>query len=415
VAKPTPLWRQADFVKLWSGQTISEMGSTITRDAMPLLAVLVLKASPIEMGVLAALQGLPVLVFGIAAGVWVDRLRRRPVMLAADLGRAALLLLVPLSAVLGVLRIELLYGLVILIGLLGVFFNSAYRSYLPALVERSRLVEGNSKLAMGSSLAEIGGSGLAGVLVQTIGAPFAMLLDAISFLVSAGSLALIRRSEPPPAPSGDAPSFGREAIAGLRAVAGQPILRALVGAAATQSFLGNFFAPLYGLFAIRELGLTPAALGFTIAMGGVSSLAGVFLAGPVLRRFGLGRTLIGTLGLTTLTAVLIPLAGSIPGSGLLLLSTAQLLGDALGMIYAIHTVSLRQAITPDALLGRVNASLQLVDEGVAPLGALAGGALAALFGVQTALFIAALHGILACVWIAASPILKMKTIPEQVA
>lgn len=388
------------------------MGSTITRDAMPLLAVLVLKASPIEMGVLAALQGLPVLAFGIAAGVWVDRLRRRPVMLAADLGRAALLLLVPLSAVLGVLRIELLYGLVILIGLLGVFFNSAYRSYLPALVERSRLVEGNSKLAMGSSLAEIGGSGLAGVLVQTIGAPFAMLLDAISFLVSAGSLALIRRSEPPPAPSGDAPSFGREAIAGLRAVAGQPILRALVGAAATQSFLGNFFAPLYGLFAIRELGLTPAALGFTIAMGGVSSLAGAFLAGPVLRRFGLGRTLIGTLGLTTLTAMLIPLAGSIPGSGLLLLSTAQLLGDALGMIYAIHTVSLRQAITPDALLGRVNASLQLVDEGVAPLGALAGGALAALFGVQTALFIAALHGILACVWIAASPVSRMQTIPE---
>ena len=208
------------------------------------------------------------------------------------------------------------------------------------------------------------------------------------------------------------PSFGREAIAGLRAVAGQPILRALVGAAATQSFLGNFFAPLYGLFAIRELGLTPAALGLTIALGGVSSLAGAFLSGWVLRRFGLGPTLVGTLGLTTLTAALIPLAGSIPGSGLMLLCMAQLLGDALGMIYGIHTVSLRQAITPDHLLGRVNASLQLVDEGVAPLGALAGGVLAALLGVQAALFIAALHGILACLWIAASPIRKLKTIPE---
>ena len=413
MAEPTTLWRHPDFLKLWTGQTISEMGSTLTRDAMPLLAVITLQATPLQMGVLASLEGLPVLAFGIIAGVWVDRLRRRPLMLACDLGRAALLAVVPLAALLGVLHIELLYGLVVLIGLLGVFFNSAYRSYLPALVARARLVEGNSKLAMGSSLAEIGGSGLAGVLVQTVGAPFAMLLDALSFLVSAGSLALIRRGEPLPAPDpgGEPPSVTREAIAGLRALAGQPALRALIGADATRSFLGNFFAPLYGLYAIRELGLSPAALGLTIALGGVSSLFGALLADRALRRFGLGRTLIAAQAITTLTAGLIPLAGSLPGSGLALLCLAQLLGDALGMIYGIHTVSLRQAITPDHLLGRVNASFQLVNEGVAPLGALTGGALGALLGVQGALFIAALGGALASVWIFVSPVRKLLKMP----
>jgi MFS family permease len=431
MANPTSLWRHPDFLKLWTGQTISEMGSAITGGVIPLLALILLDATPLQMGLLTSLKGLPVLLFGIVAGVWVDRLRRRPVMLTADLGRAVLLLSIPLLAALGLLRIEMLYGLVVLIGLLGVFFNTAYQAYLPALIERARLVEGNSKLAVGSSIAEIGGAGLSGVLVQAIGAPFAMLLDGISFLFSAGSLLLIRHREPPvnarntprSAPQEDqseepegsllSPSFWREALEGLRAVAGQPVLRALVGAAATQSFLGNFFDPLYSLFALRELGLSPAAIGFTIALGGISSLVGALLARWVLRRFGLGRTLIGALILSSAAAVLMPLAGSIPGSGLILLSVAQLLGDVFGMLYTIHTISLRQAITPDHLLGRVNSSLRLVEDGIAPLGALTGGVLGAALGVQNTLFIAAMYGAVACLWLIASPIRKLRTIPEQ--
>ena len=417
----TTLLSDREFLKLWAGQAVSELGSTVTRDAMPLLALLVLGATPLEMGMLSALGGLPVLLFGVVAGVWVDRLRRRPLMIAADLGRAVLLGLIPLAALLGLLRIELLYGIVILTGLLGVFFSTAYRAYLPVLVQRAHLVEGNSKLSMSDSVAEIGGSGLAGVLVQTIGAPFAMLLDALTFLVSAVSLAFIRRPEPPPTPSAEGVTFGREALEGLRATFGQPALRALAGAAAIQSFLGNFFAPLYGLYAIRELGLGPAALGLTIALGGVSSLAGALLAERALRRFGLGPTLIGTLGFSTLTALLIPLAGYFTphpaesgffSVGLIFLGTAQLLGDALRTIYSIHAISLRQIITPDRLLGRVNASLQLMEEGIAPLGALAGGILGGVLGVQNALFIAALHGILACLWVAASPIRRMRNLPE---
>jgi len=417
----TTLWQDREFLKLWAGQAVSELGSTITREAMLLLALLVLGATPLEMGVLSALGGLPVLVFGVAAGVWVDRLRRRPLMIATDLSRAVLLALIPLAAFLGVLRIEMLYGIVVLTGLLGIFFSTAYRAYLPGLVERAHLVEGNSKLAMSESAAEIGGSGLAGVLVQVIGAPFAILLDALTFLVSAGSLAFIRRPEPPPAQVAETASFGREALEGLRATATQPILRTLAVAAAIQSFLGNIFAPLYSLYAIRELGLGPAAVGLTIALGGVSSLTGALLAERILRRFGLGRTLIATMGLSSLTALLIPLAaffsphaasGAFFSVGLLFLGTAQLLGDALDTVYAIHTISLRQAITPDRLLGRVNASLELVQEGIAPLGALTGGILGGVLGVQAALFIASLAGILSALWIAASPIRVLRKMPE---
>jgi MFS family permease len=417
----TTLWQDREFLKLWAGQAVSELGSTITREAMLLLALLVLGATPLEMGVLSALGGLPVLVFGVAAGVWVDRLRRRPLMIATDLSRAVLLALIPLAAFLGVLRIEMLYGIVVLTGLLGIFFSTAYRAYLPGLVERAHLVEGNSKLAMSESAAEIGGSGLAGVLVQVIGAPFAILLDALTFLVSAGSLAFIRRPEPPPAQVAETASFGREALEGLRATATQPILRTLAVAAAIQSFLGNIFAPLYSLYAIRELGLGPAAVGLTIALGGVSSLTGALLAERILRRFGLGRTLIATMGLSSLTALLIPLAaffsphaasGAFFSVGLLFLGTAQLLGDALDTVYAIHTISLRQAITPDRLLGRVNASLELVQEGIAPLGALTGGILGGVLGVQAALFIASLAGILSALWITASPIRVLQKIPE---
>lgn len=410
---PSPsLWRHPDFLRLWAGQSISELGSTITRDALPLLAVLTLNATTVQMGFLGALGGLPVLVFGILAGVWVDRLRRKPVMMIADLGRAILLGLIPLCAVLGVLRIELLYVLIVLAGLLGVFFDTAYQAYLPTLVERGQLVEGNSKLALSSSVAEIGGSGLAGVLVQMAGAPAAILLDALSFLASAGSLALIRQPEPAPVRREAQDSVLKEAADGLKAVSERPELRAMFGAAATLNFLGSMIGPLYSLYAIRVLGLSPAALGLTIALGGVSSFLGALLAEPALRRFGLGRVLSGVLVLYSLTTLLIPLGAFFPGRGLLFLAASQLFGDALRTVYGIHSVSLRQAITPEHLLGRVNASLELVSKGLAPIGALVGGVLGAVLGVQGTLFVAALNGVLAGLWILFSPVVRMKVLPQ---
>ncbi|MBI4640198.1 MAG: MFS transporter, partial [Candidatus Tectomicrobia bacterium] len=249
------------FMKLWIGQTISQFGSKITRTALPLTAVLVLEATPVQMGLLAALGSAPVLVVGLLAGVWVDRLRRRPILIAADLGRAVLLGLIPVSALLGLLRIEQLYIAALLVGILTVFFDVAYQSFLPSLVDREQIVEGNSKLGVSDSVTEIGGPALAGGLIQLVSAPITILLDAFSFLFSALFVGLIDISEPLPTPSEQRKSVWRDVVEGLRVVLGNPLLRAIAGSSSTFNFFGGFFGALYGLYAIRELGIEPAILG----------------------------------------------------------------------------------------------------------------------------------------------------------
>src|SRR5512133_2672970 len=272
------LWRNPDFIKLWTGQTISTLGSHITNGGLPLLAVITLKASPFQMGLLQAVGSAPVLLFSLVAGVWVDRLRRRPILIAADLGRALILATIPLAAVLGWLTIWHIYFVIALTGILTVLFNTAYRAYLPALVEQEHIVEGNSKLALSDSAAEVVGPGLTGVLVQTITAPIAILFDALSFVVSAVSLLFIRKGELPPNLAGERQSVLQEAREGVRAVMREPILLALTATDATMSFFGNFIGVLYALYAIRVLHLSPAAIGLTIGVGGASSLIGALLA-----------------------------------------------------------------------------------------------------------------------------------------
>ena len=266
------LWRQPDFLKLWTGQTISELGSRITRDGLPLAAVLVLGATPAQMGLLTAVGSVAILLASLPAGVWVDRLRRKPVMIWADVGRAALLLTIPVAAFTGQLGIGLLCAVIALTGVLTVLFEAAYEAYLPSLVARENLLEGNSKLAVSSSLAEVLGPGLAGFLIQAITAPLAILFDSLSFLASVVSLIVIRKPEPPPAAAHERQHVLREMRDGLRFVWHEPHLRALALAGATRSFFGSFIGVLYGLYAIRELGLNAAALGITIAMGGLGSL-----------------------------------------------------------------------------------------------------------------------------------------------
>ena len=401
------LWRNVDFLRLWIGQTISELGSHITRDGLPLLAVLTLGATPAQMGLLSAVSGAPVLLFGLVAGVWVDRLRRRPILIAADVGRALLLASIPAAAFLGVLGIGQIYVVAALVGALAVFFGVAYRSYLPSLVEREHIVEGNSKLALSESVSEIAGSGLAGVLVQILTAPVAILLDALSFVASVLSIALIRKPEPPPAPPETRRPIMRELTEGLRTVGRNPVLRALAGGAATLSFFGNFFAALYGLYAIRTLGMGPAMLGVTIAVGGVGSLLGALLAEPAVRRLGLGRTMIGALFLGSCASMLVPLArGSLPVAVAMMMA-AQLFGDCLRTIYFVNETSLRQTITPDRLLGRMNATVDFLAEGAGPLGALAGGFLGGIIGLRPTLALAALNGAFAALWLLGSPIRRL--------
>jgi predicted MFS family arabinose efflux permease len=403
----TGLWMNSDFVKLWLGQTVSYFGSGITGIALPLTAVLVLAATPTQMGILGALDGVSVLVIGLLAGVWVDRVRRRPLLLAADLGRAFVLSTIPLAALLGVLGIWQLYLVAALAGLLTVLFTVAHSAYLPSLIPRESLVEANSKLAMSDALAEIGGPAVAGPLVQLISAPFALFFDALSFLFSACCLGLIHTPEPPPTALEQRKSIWSDLVEGLRMVLKNPLLRALAVSAGTFSLFGNFVGALYALYVIRQVSAPPIFLGFLIATGGVSALVGAFIAERVVRHIGLGRTAGLGLFLYGVTGLLIPLAGGSVALALSLLFLSQLLGDASVSIYLIAEVSLRQSLVPANMLGRTNASMQFLSQGVAPLGALLAGILGGLIGLRLTILIGVLGVMLAGTWLLLSPVRKV--------
>ncbi|HUX86637.1 MAG TPA: MFS transporter, partial [Chloroflexota bacterium] len=273
----TGLWRNSDFLKLWTGQAVSRFGSTITREALPLTALLVLGATPFQMGLLAAVAAAPVLLMGLVAGVWIDRRRRRPLMIAADLTRALLLVSIPVAALLGRLTIAQLFVVAALVSVVTVFFDVAFQSYVPFLVPRERILEANQKLGLSGSLAEVTAPGLAGALVQVVSAPLTILLDAGSFLVSALLLGLMRTPEMTPKPVDDQVSIRSEIRAGLRFVFAHPLLRAFAARALVDTFFGYFFAALYGLYCIRDLGMGPALLGLSVAAGGVGDLIGAVL------------------------------------------------------------------------------------------------------------------------------------------
>jgi MFS family permease len=406
------LWRNRDFVKLWVGQTVSELGSGITSQALPFTALLVLSATPAQMGLLAAVAQLPMLLFSLLAGVWVDRLRRRPLLIAADLGRALLLASIPLAWVLGILRLEQLFVVAGLVGILSLFFNVAYRSYLPALVRRDQLVEGNSKLSASGSVADMGGVALGGILVQWLSAPIAMLFDAVSFVCSAFAVGLIRTPEPPKAVE-EGENVRQEVAEGLRLVLGNKVLRALAGSSGTFAFFGNFFHALYALYAVRELGIPPAIVGVLIGAGGVGAFVGALLVGRVTRRFGLGATLMGTLVFEALVQMPILLAGGSLPVSVAILMAVQLVGDVAISIYLISEVSLRQAVVPDRLLGRANASMGFLVGGLGPVGALLGGALGEAIGLRWTLLIAMLSTmVIAPLWLFFSPVRSLREQPD---
>ena len=405
------LWHHGDFVKLWSGETISQLGSTVTREALPLTALLTLGASPLQMGILAALSGAPALLFGLLAGVWVDRLRRRPIMIVADLGRALLLLSIPAAALTGHLRLAQLLMVAPLIGTLTVLFNVAYESYVPTLVRRHQLVEANGKLALSGAIAEVTAPGLAGVLVQAITGPMAVLLDAVSFVCSAAMVALIRTPEPPPTRSAGRQHVLREATHGMGVVLRHPVLRAMGASTVMRSFFGNFFATVYALYALRELHMGPALLGLAVACGGVGSLVGAMVAGPATRRLGVGPAVLAAGVVARLASLLTPLAAgpALVAAGFLM--TSQLVGDGASSVAEIASTSLQQALAPRRMLGRVNASMQLMALGVAPIGALTGGVLAEAIGARATLWVAVLGSVPALLWLVFSPLPHLHALP----
>ena len=403
------LWNNPDFMKVWLGHTVSNIGNGITGIALPVIAVQMLAATPGQMSVLSALDGIVVLLFGLLAGVWVDRLRRRPVLIATDLGRALLVASVPAAALLGMLRIGQLYVVVALAALLAVFFQAADVAFFPGLVEARELVEGNSKLGVSDALAEVAGPTLAGALIAAITAPLSMLVDAFSFLASALFVARIRKPEPPALAAQQRRGAWHESLDGLRYVLKHPLLRVLAGSAGMFNFFGMFFATLYALYVIRILGIAPFLYGLLIAAGGLSGLVGAAIAGRVVRRLGLGLAIGGGLFMYGFVGLLVPLAHGPVTVAAAILFTSQLVGDVTVSVYLIAELSLRQMLIPHHLLGRANAGILFLTRGVGPLGALLAGILAARAGVRPTLFIAVLGVMMAGLWILLSPVRRMRT------
>src|SRR3989454_1712155 len=273
---PAALWRHSDFMKLWLAQTISVFGDQFTGLAIPLIAALMLQATPGQMGVLTAVERAPFLLIGLFAGVWVDRLPRRPILVAGDFGRAAVLLTIPLAALLGGLGMPHLYAVGVLVGVFTVFFDVAYQAFLPALVGRQQLVEGNSKLEATRSLANLAGPSVAGVVIQALSAPIAIILDALSFVISGGLISRIRGREP--VAGGARAAVTAEVREGLRVVFGNRLLRSIAGCTGTSNFFGSALFALYILFMTRSLGLTPAKIGAIFSLGNVAGLLGALSA-----------------------------------------------------------------------------------------------------------------------------------------
>lgn len=406
------LWRNRDFIKLWIAETISVFGSAITALALPLAAATLLNATPTQMGILGAAASAPFLLVGLFAGVWVDRLRRRPIMVAADIGRGIILGLIPVLYLFDRLSIEYLYISEFLVGVLTVFFDVSYQSYLPALVSRKNLVDGNGKLEISRSASQIVGPGLSGLLIQVLGAPFAIVLDAISFIVSALFLGVIKQREPEPQsdPTVQRSSILSEIGEGLKVVFGSRYLRSIAGCTATWNLFSNMWSAVFVLYLTRVLNLQPATLGVIFAVGAPGALVGAIVAGRLAQRFGLGATIVGSALIGGLGALLIPLAGGPALVAIPLLVGAQFLGGLTGVVYNVNQVSLRQAITPDRLLGRMNATMRFLVWGTLPIGSLLGGVLGDLVGIRQTLFIGALGTTLAFLWVWFSPV---RTLQEQ--
>jgi len=412
---PPSLLRHADFLRLWAAETISQFGSQVSFLAVPLVAVLVLEASPFEVAMLGTVEFLPFILFTLPAGAWVDRLRRRPIMIVGDLGRSISLASIPLAFLADGLTIWQLYVVGFVNGTLTVFFDVAYQSYLPSIVERDQLVEGNSKLQTTVSLAQIAGPGIAGVLVSLLKAPFAIVLDSLSFVASAVFVFAIRRPEPPVAPAldgGPRPSIGSEVREGLRFVLGNRSLRAIAAGTGTANLAGNIAFATYIVFIVRVLGLTPEAIGLVFAVGNVGPLVGALLANRIAAFIGLGPTIIASLflgGVSVLGIALAPVEGAIPW-----LVAAGALGGFCGMVYNINQVSYRQAICPPRMQGRMNATMRFIVWGTIPLGSVLGGLLAQSLGLRETIWIGAVVGLVPVIFPLLSPVRRLRTMPAPV-
>ncbi len=409
------LWRHPDFLKLWSAETISQLGSQIGGLAVPFVAIVTLHASAFEVALLGVVQFAPFVLISLPAGVWVDRLPRRPILIVGDLGRALLYASIPLAYAADVLAMGQLYIVAFAVGILTVFFDVAYQSYLPSLVDRENLVDGNGKLEISRSGAQLAGPAAAGLLVQALTAPVAVLIDAVSFVASGLFVLRIRKREDVPERTpGKSPLHGMrgELSEGVRYVVGHRYLRWIAASTATFNFFGSVMWSIFLVYAVRTLGMSAGTIGFVLAIGNLGYLLGAITSGRVATRIGVGRTIV--LGAATgIAALLIPLAPT--NDPIPFLIVAQLVMGFGVVVYNVTQLSMRQAITPERLQGRMNSVMRFIVWGVMPLGTIVGGAIASAVDLRTAIWIGAVGMSFAFLPVALSPVRSIREMPEPVA
>jgi MFS family permease len=411
---PSPgLRRNRAFMLLWSAATVSVFGSFVTRIALPFVAIETLRAGPIEIAALRAADLVAALLVGFVAGAWVDRLRRRPVMIWADLGRAVLLGSIPVAAVGGWLTLAQVLLVSSLAAVLTTFFDVADKAYLPTIVGRAELVRANGALAATSSAMEFLAFGAAGFLVKLLTAPIAIAVDACSFVVSAAFLGGIRRPEPPPPPAADREPISAEIREGMRIVAHDPVLRGLLWGTVGLSAMWGVFGATWLLFANGDLGLDAAVIGVVAALGGFGSLVGALFAERAAGRFGLGRLVVTSLLVAALGNLLIPLApAGMPLVAVAFLVGQQLIGDTAVTIYDVTEISMRQARVEDRHLGRVNATVRVVMVLATLVGTVVGGLLAEAIGLRAAAFLGPLFALVGALGLYRSPVWRVGRVDD---
>jgi MFS family permease len=409
----SPLWANHAFVRVWSAATVSIFGSLVTRIALPLVAILTLGAGPIEVAVLRSMDLAAALVVGLVAGAWVDRLRRRPVLIWADLGRAVLLGSIPVSFVLGTLQLWQLIAVAGLAAVLTTFFDAADNAYLPTIVERERLVEANSALAASGSVSEFVGFGISGFLVQLLTGPITIAINAVTYLVSALLLLSVRVREAPPPPPSEREPVLAEIRHGLRIVRGSEILRAFVGAQMLMSMLWGVFGATWFLFAIEEVGVSPAAIGVIAGVGGASSFIGAVVATRSTRRWGVGPVAIASMLLAAIGNLFIPLApAGLPLVAITCFLLQQLIADSAVTVYDVTETSVRQSLVADRELGRVASTFQVASAAAQLAATIGAGLLAESIGLRATAFLAPLGGVFAAAILYWSPVRDLRELPS---
>ncbi|GAA1969790.1 MFS transporter [Kitasatospora viridis] len=407
------LWRHRDFLLLWSGQTVSEMGSAVTRIALPLLAVVVLKASTLQVALLSGASTLAFALIALPAGVLVDRRPKRSIMIVCNLLRLVIVGSVPLAAALGGLTLPQLYAVAVTAGVCTVFFDVAYQSYLPSLVSGEQLLDANGKLGTTQGFGQLAGPSLGGGLVGAFGAAGAMTADALSYAVSVLSILSIRKREEPP-PAGAPEGTLRSRIAeGLSFVVKHPILRKVVACSGTANLFTGVASSLSMVFLVRVVHVGPAFTGLVVAGAAVGGIAGGVFAGRIAKRVGSARII--WMSLLVFSAPQILAATATPGWGVLLYPVGMATAYFSSMVFNVAQISYRQAVTPPEMLGRANAAVRWVVWGTLPLGSLLGGVLGTVVGVRAALAVAFVGAWAAGWFVFFSPLRRMRDVPEAVA